>query len=125
MRVAVVGSSGQLGTDLVKLLVKAGHYEVFALTHREIECTDPVSIEKALTTASPDAVVNCAAFVRVDDAEDRPADAFRVNSLGALAVAQACARMDALCVYVSTDYVFDGSKRAPYTENDAPRPMNV
>ena len=125
MRVAVVGSSGQLGTDLVKVLVKAGHYEVFALTHREIECTDPVSIEKALTTASPDAVVNCAAFVRVDDAEDRPDDAFRVNSLGALSVARACARMNALCVYISTDYVFDGNKRSPYVESDTPRPINV
>jgi dTDP-4-dehydrorhamnose reductase len=125
MRVAVIGSSGQLGTDLVKVLVKAGQYEVRSLGHREIECTDAASIEKALTMASPDVVVNCAAFVRVDDAEDRPADAFGVNSLGALAIAQACARMDALCVYISTDYVFDGSKRAPYTESDAPRPINV
>jgi len=125
MRVAVVGSSGQLGTDLVKVLVKAGDYDVCALTHREVDCSDPSSIEKALIPASPDVVVNCAAFVRVDDAEDRPEDAFRVNSLGALSVARACARMDALCVYISTDYVFDGAKRGPYTENDPPQPINV
>jgi dTDP-4-dehydrorhamnose reductase len=125
MRVAVVGSAGQLGTDLVKVLVKAGDYDVCALTHREVDCTDPAAIEKALIPASPEVVVNCAAFVRVDDAEDRPEDAFRVNSLGALCVARACARMEALCVYISTDYVFDGTKKTPYTENDPPQPINV
>jgi dTDP-4-dehydrorhamnose reductase len=70
-------------------------------------------------------VVNCAAFVRVDDAEARPEDAFRVNGVGALNVARACAKLDALCVYVSTDYVFDGTKGAPYTEADTPHPINV
>ena len=119
MRVAVIGSTGQLGTDLVDVLVEAGNYEVFGLSHREIECTDPVSVEKALKTARPDVVVNCAAFVRVDESEDRPDEAFRVNSLGALAVARACAEIDALCVYISTDYVFDGEKGSPYTESDA------
>lgn len=125
MRVAVIGSTGQLGTDLLEVLVQAGSYEVLGLSHREIECTDPVSIETALRTARPDVVVNCAAFVRVDESEDRPGDAFRVNSLGALAVARACARIDALCVYISTDYVFDGGKGSPYTESDASRPINV
>jgi dTDP-4-dehydrorhamnose reductase len=125
MRVAVIGSTGQLGTDLVDVLVKAGNYEVFGLSHREIECTDPVSIDKALKTACPDVVVNCAAFVRVDESEERPDDAFRVNSLGAFAVAKACAEIDALCVYISTDYVFDGGKGSPYTENDVSHPINV
>jgi dTDP-4-dehydrorhamnose reductase len=125
MRVAVIGSTGQLGTDLLEVLVDAGSYEVFGLSHREIECTDPVSIDKALKAARPDVVVNCAAFVRVDESEERPDDAFRVNSLGALAVARACAEIDALCVYISTDYVFDGEKGSPYTESDASHPINV
>jgi len=125
MRVAIIGSTGQLGTDLSDVLVQAGSYKVFGLSHREIECTDPVSIERALKAARPDVVVNCAAFVRVDESEDRPDDAFHVNSLGALAVARACARIDALCVYISTDYVFDGDKGAPYTECDASHPINV
>jgi dTDP-4-dehydrorhamnose reductase len=114
-----------LGTDLIKVLVEAGDYDVCGLTHREVDCTDPASIEKALIPKRPHVVINCAAFVRVDDAEERPEDAFRVNSLGALGVARACARMDALCVYISTDYVFDGTKQAPYTENDPPQPINV
>ena len=125
MRVAVIGSTGQLGTDLLEVLVNAGSYEVFGLSHREIECTDPVSIDKALKAVRPDVVVNCAAFVRVDESEERPDDAFRVNSLGALAVARACAEIEALCVYISTDYVFDGGKGSPYTESDASHPINV
>ena len=125
MRVAVVGSAGQLGTDLIRTLSKAGVYDVDALTHRELDCTDWASIERALIPASPDIVVNCAAFVRVDDAEDKPEEAFRVNSLGALGVARACARMNALCVYISTDYVFDGTKKMPYTEDDPPQPINI
>ncbi len=70
-------------------------------------------------------MVNCAAFVRVDEAEDRAEEALRVNGLGALNVARVCAEIDALCVYISTDYVFDGEKGSPYTENDAPHPINV
>jgi dTDP-4-dehydrorhamnose reductase len=124
MRVAVIGSAGQLGTDLVDILRKAGDYEVFGLAHREMECSDPISIEKGLKKARPDVVINCAAFVRVDEAEGRPEEAFRVNGVGALNVAKACAELDALCVYVSTDYVFDGTKGAPYTETDAPHPIN-
>jgi dTDP-4-dehydrorhamnose reductase len=125
MRVAIIGSKGQLGSDLLDVLAEAGNYEVFGLSHREIECTDSVSIEKALQPVRPDVVVNCAAFVRVDESEDRPDEVFRVNSLGALAVARACAGIDALCVYISTDYVFDGEKGSPYTERDAPYPINV
>ena len=124
-RVAIIGSMGQLGTDLVNVLAVAGNYEVIGLSHREVECTDAASVEKALKTARPDVVVNCAAFVRVDEAEDRAEEALRVNGLGALNVARVCAEIDALCVYISTDYVFDGEKGSPYTENDAPHPINV
>jgi dTDP-4-dehydrorhamnose reductase len=125
MRVAVIGSAGQLGTDLVDILRRGEDYDVFGLGHQEIECSEPVSIAKALEPVRPEVVVNCAAFVRVDDAEGRPEEAFRVNSLGALNVARACARLDALCVYISTDFVFDGTKGTPYTETDAPHPINV
>jgi dTDP-4-dehydrorhamnose reductase len=125
MRIAIIGSTGQLGSDLLDVLMNTRDYEVFGLSHREIECSDPVSIEKALKTARPDVVVNCAAFVRVDESEERPDDAFRVNGLGALRVARVCAAIGALCVYISTDYVFDGCKGGPYTEVDATHPLNV
>jgi dTDP-4-dehydrorhamnose reductase len=124
-RVVVIGATGQLGTDLVNVFNEVGDYEVVGLSHREIECTDPASVEERLETVLPDIVINCSAFVRVDESEDRPEETFRINSLGALNVARACVRVDAMCVYVSTDYVFDGEKGSSYTESDCPRPINV
>lgn len=125
MNVAIIGAIGQLGTDLVRALGEAGGYETRALTHDEIEVADPEAVRAALTQARPNVVVNCAAFHRVDECEDRPEDAMRVNALGALHVARACASLGALCVYVSTDYVFSGEQRRPYVESDAPGPINV
>lgn len=125
MRVAVIGATGQLGSDIVRVFREAGEYEVFPLGHGDIECTDPASVRGVLSGIRPDVVINCAAFVRVDDCEDRPEDAFRVNAIGALHVAQAAAAAHATCVYISTDYVFDGEKREPYTEDDLPGPINV
>ena len=125
MRVAVIGSTGQLGTDLVEVLAKAGHYHVVPLSHTNLDCTDSSSARKVLKKVHPDVVVNCAAFVRVDDCEEHTEEAFRINALGAFYVARACAEINALCVYISTDYVFDGEKGVPYTENDTPSPINV
>jgi len=124
-RVAVIGSRGQLGSDIVASLQAAGGSEVIALTRDDVDVTDIESVHRAIDAARPAVVVNCAAFVRVDDCEDHPADAFQVNALGALHVARACAARDAVCAYVSTDYVFDGEKGAPYSEEDQPRPINV
>ena len=67
MRVAVIGSTGQLGTDLVEVLNKTGHYHVVPLNHTDLECTDSGSARRVLKKIHPDVVVNCAAFVRVDD----------------------------------------------------------
>ncbi|MFQ6011621.1 MAG: dTDP-4-dehydrorhamnose reductase [Nitrososphaerales archaeon] len=125
IRVAVIGSTGQLGSDLVELLGKTGDYQVFPLSHQKIECTDSDSVRRALNEVSPGIVINCAAFVRVDESEDRPEEAFRVNTLGALCVARACAEIGAVCAYISTDYVFAGEKREPYTEEDMPCPRNI
>lgn len=124
MRVAVIGATGQLGSDIVRVFRDAGD-EVFALGHGDIECTDSASVQAVLTSIRPDVVINCAAFVRVDDCEDYPEKAFQVNALGARNVAQVCGDLNAVCVYISTDYVFDGVKGTPYTEEDAPGPVNV
>lgn len=124
MKVAVIGAAGQLGTDLVKAVRGAGH-AVIPLVHTQVDVTDPAGVGEILIQARPEAVINCAAFHRVDDCEDRPDEAFRVNALGALLVARACAELDAECVYISTDYVFDGEKGEAYTEDDVPNPINV
>ncbi|HEX9872461.1 MAG TPA: dTDP-4-dehydrorhamnose reductase [Candidatus Tectomicrobia bacterium] len=125
IRVAVIGSTGQLGTDLVRVLRQSGDYQAFPLSHSDIECAEPERVRQVLGALCPDVVVNCAAFVRVDDCEDRPEEAYRVNALGARYVAEACAALGAACVYVSTDYVFGGEKQTPYLEEDSPNPLSV
>lgn len=124
-RVVVIGSAGQLGQDLVEELRGANRFEVIALDHNQIECTEPNSVRQALQPLKARAVVNCAAFVRVDDCESQAREAFDVNAIGALNVARAAAELGAKCVYISTDYVFDGAKPAPYVESDQPAPINV
>lgn len=124
-RVAILGSTGQLGRDLCEVLERSGRFDVVSLSHEQADCTNADAMQKILLSCRPHTVVNCAAFVRVDDCEAQARDAFKVNAEGALNVARACARIDAACVYISTDYVFDGAKSAPYVESDAPHPINV
>jgi len=99
--------------------------ECVELDRGRVEVTDPHSVLVALREARPAAVVNTAAFHKVDACEDDPERAFQVNALGALHVARACRELEAKCVYISTDYVFDGAKPAPYAEQDSPNPINV
>lgn len=123
MRIAVIGSTGQLGTDLVDQLARSGDHELLLLPHERLDVTQRDQVHRAV--AGMDVVINCAAFVRVDACEENPDPAVAVNTLGALHVAEACAAQGALCTYISTDYVFRGDKGTPYTENDRPNPINV
>ena len=122
-RIAVVGSTGQLGNDIVEILGSES-FDVMALGHSQIECTSLENTREVLEAVAPEIVINCAAFVRVDDCEDEPVTAFQVNAVGAYHVACACRELNALCVQVSTDYVFDGTA-GPYNEDDSPNPINV
>jgi len=124
-RVVIFGATGQLGTDLVEVFAKSEDIEVLPLTHDNGDCTDPVAVRNLLLSAHPQIVINSAAYVRVDDCEDSAREAFDVNAIGALNVARVCAELDALCVYISTDYVFDGKKATPYVESDPTCPINV
>jgi dTDP-4-dehydrorhamnose reductase len=124
VRVAVIGATGQLGTALVSAFQEAG-LEALGLEHGQLEVSDPRSVASVLRQVIPVAVVNTAAFHKVDACEDDPERAFQVNALGALHVARACRELEAKCVYISTDYVFDGAKPAPYAEQDSPNPINV
>ncbi|MGH7818124.1 MAG: sugar nucleotide-binding protein, partial [Candidatus Binatia bacterium] len=104
-KVAIFGSTGQLGTDLVEVLQSSGGFHVIPLTHKDADCTDAVAVRKAVLHSRPQFVINSAAYVRVDDCEDHAREAFAVNAIGALNIARACAEIDACCIYVSTDYV--------------------
>jgi dTDP-4-dehydrorhamnose reductase len=119
MKVAIIGANGQLGSDLVKVFSDA-----IPLTRKELDVTDYESL-KILKEIKPDVVINTAAYVRVDDAEIEADKAFQVNAVGALNVTKICNEINAVNVYISTDYVFDGTKGEPYTEEDTPNPLNV
>lgn len=122
MRVVVTGAKGQLGSDLVEVL--RGDHEVIGLDRGECDVADPGSKE-ILRTCRPDLVIHTAAYTDVDGCELNPQKAYRVNALGTKHVAEACKALDVPMVYISTDYVFDGKKGKPYTESDAPNPINI
>jgi len=122
MKVAIIGANGQLGSDLVKALASE---EVIPLTHDDIEVADQASVHRVLTRHQPQVVINTAAFHNVVACEEQPERAFAVNAIGAWNVARACGPLGASLVHISTDYVFDGQKGNPYTEDDLPRPLNV
>ena len=122
MKIAVIGSTGQLGTDLVKTLEV--EHKVVGLTHNDIEVADYDNC-LLLKKHQPDTVINTAAFHKTDQCEEEPLKTFSVNALGARNVAMITNEIDATAVFISTDYVFDGSKKEPYTEDDVPAPINT
>lgn len=124
MKAIVIGANGQLGNDLTEELSGRG-WNVTGLTHGDIAVEDPAAVFKAIQAVRPDVVFNTAAFHVVPKCEEEPLRAFQVNALGALNVTRACAEVGTRVVYYSTDYVFDGEKRAPYTEDDGPNPLNI
>lgn len=124
MKAVVVGATGQLGSALVSAF-QGATVQTVGLGHEEVEVTSVANVTAVLEQLRPDVVVNTAAFHKVDECEREPGRAFDVNALGALHVARACGEVGARCVYVSTDYVFDGNKAEPYTEDDPPGPINV
>lgn len=124
MRVVVVGAAGQLGRVTAESWA-AGH-DVTPLTRREVDLTDAAALERAIEAATPDLIVNCAAYNDVDGAEEAPVTAFAVNALAVRSLAAAAARTGATLVHYSTDFVFDGVDRTtPYTEADPPKPQSV
>ena len=123
MKLAVIGANGQLGTDLKGVL--ALEHEVVALIHTDIEITNIDSIKTALASIKPAIVLNTAAYHIVPEAEKFPEKAFQINGIGALNLAKVCQELNIRLVHYSTDYVFDGEKQKPYTEDDRPNPLSV
>jgi dTDP-4-dehydrorhamnose reductase len=124
MKVAVIGASGQLGRDAAAAFGGNGD-AVTSLTHEQMEVASPESVRSTLESIRPDVVVNTAAFHHVEKCEADPGLAFAVNGIGARNVAQATNALEATLIHISTDYVFDGLKRTPYTEEDQAKPLNV
>src|SRR5918911_3387768 len=124
MRVLVLGSGGMLGRAVVRAAARHGH-DVAALARAELDITDATHVARVVAAAEPRAVINCAAFTDVDGAETNEAWALRVNGEGAGNVARAAAEAGARVVHVSTDYVFDGTKREPWLESDPVGPLQA
>ena len=123
MKVLVTGSTGQLGTCMVKEL--GSNFEVIGLTHSQLDLTDYSLVMESLARLSPEIVVNCAAYNAVDAAEDQSQEALNVNAFGVQALARATIEIGACLVHYSTDFVFDGSTNTPYTEEDLPGPLGM
>jgi dTDP-4-dehydrorhamnose reductase len=122
MRTVILGANGQLAADLARVLFD---WQPLCFDHSSLDVCERSRVSEALSRIKPDIVINTAAFNRVDECEDDPATAFSVNTVGARQVAQACAELGCTLMHISTDYVFGGEKRRPYSEQDLPNPLNV
>ncbi|MEY2447216.1 MAG: dTDP-4-dehydrorhamnose reductase [Acidimicrobiaceae bacterium] len=124
MRLLITGSGGQVGRELGEWS-EAQDDDVIALDHRALDITDHDAVVRRITAERPEVVVHAAAWTAVDACESDPDRAHEVNALGTSHVADAARAAGAHLVYLSTDYVFDGTKPTPYVESDVPNPASV
>jgi dTDP-4-dehydrorhamnose reductase len=122
-RILLTGKTGQLGSELGRLLPTLG--EVIAPERNELDLREPEQICKIMRNANPQLVVNAAAYTAVDAAETDEANALAVNAEAPRVLAEEAKKLGAMLVHFSTDYIFDGSKNAPYVETDPPNPLNA
>jgi dTDP-4-dehydrorhamnose reductase len=122
MKVLVTGAGGQVGSEVVTAFAD---HSVVGATRDMLDVGDRHAVMAAVTGMQPDAIVHCGAWTAVDACESDPDRALRVNALGTRHVMEAARRVGAYVVYLSTDYVFDGTKADPYVEWDDPRPASV
>ena len=123
MKVLLTGADGQLGRCFQD--VYATTYEIIALNSAALDITNLEQVAASVSGHKPQVVVNVAAYTAVDRAEDEPDQTFLVNAQGAKNLAVVCAKLNIELIHISTDYVFDGTKKTPYSVEDAPNPINV
>ena len=123
LRVLILGAAGQLGVELQRSF--AVHAEVTALDRHGLDLSAEQQIREAVRRASPQVILNAAAYTAVDRAESEPDLAMAINAHAPRILAEEALRLNALLVHYSTDYVFDGNKPGPWTEADLPHPLNV
>jgi dTDP-4-dehydrorhamnose reductase len=121
MKVLIIGSRGQLGTDLAKSFSDC---QTTLYTSEDMDITDESLVQQQIAFTAPDLVVNSAAFTRVDECESEYTQAFLSNAIGPRNLALACKRWDIPLIHISTNYVFNGEKKDPYNEDDKTQPLN-
>ena len=124
MRVLITGAGGQVGRELVRVFGDGGH-AVAGFDHAGLDITDRDAVRATVVEFHPDAIVHSAAWTAVDACEGDPDRAHAVNAMGTRFVVEAARLVDASVHYISTDYVFDGTKDGPYVEWDDPNPQSV
>ena len=124
MRIVVTGARGQLGTELVESASNRGH-DVVATTRATLDVCDRDATIEAMRSSRPDVIIHAAAWTAVDACESDPDRAMRDNGEATRNVVDAARACGARVMYVSTDYVFDGTKPTPYVEGDTPNPTSV
>lgn len=124
MKVLVTGANGQLGYDVVKELQKQ-NIECYGATRQDFDIVDFEATKKFITNYMPDAVIHCAAYTAVDKAEDEQGLCYLVNASATENIAEICKKINAKMLYISTDYVFDGTKDDFYEVDYKPNPINV
>jgi dTDP-4-dehydrorhamnose reductase len=122
-RTLITGGGGQLASDLEQVLAERG--QVWSRSREDLDITDDDAVASAISAIAPTVVYNCAAYHNVDVCEDTEDRAFAVNARAVKCLAQRCAEHGARLVHVSTNYVFDGTSEAPWTEEDLPRPRSI
>ena len=122
-KILLTGKNGQIGWELQRTLAPLG--VVVAVDRQELDLGNPDSIRKAIREIRPELIVNAAAYTAVDKAESEPDLAMAVNGIAPGVMAEEAKRLNAAIIHYSTDYVFDGSKKSPYSEEDTPNPLNV
>ncbi len=124
MKVLVTGANGQLGYDVVKELQKQ-NIECYGTSRQDFDIVDFGATENFIKNYMPDAVIHCAAYTVVDKAEDEQGLCYLVNASATENIAKICKKINAKMLYISTDYVFDGTKDGFYEVDDEPNPINV
>ncbi len=122
-KIFLTGKNGQIGWELQRTLAPLG--DVVAVDRQELDLADPDSIRKVIREIRPELIVNAAAYTAVDKAESEPDLAMAVNGIAPGVMAEEAKHLNAAIIHYSTDYVFDGSKKSPYSEEDVPNPLNV
>jgi dTDP-4-dehydrorhamnose reductase len=123
LKIVIIGANGQLGSELYEHL-SDGH-TVIGLTHAEIDITDVDKVNSVLSDIKPEVILNTAAYHNLPECEKNPDISFQVNAIGALNLAKTASEIGSVLVHYSTDYVFDGEKKAPYVEKDLTNPLNI
>lgn len=123
MRTFIIGAKGQLGTEFVKIF-SANGWDYAAADIDTLDISDADAVMRTIMGYKPGLIINCAAYNQVDKAETDSSAAFAVNAEGARTLAMAARKLESKLLHFSTDYVFDGAKKVPYTETDATNPIN-